>query len=137
MKRLVVAILMATAVWNPAVAQSLSANWAELTADDFQRALSAASYTCALPFGVVEKHGPSGPLGTDLINVRQTTALAAKLEYVLIFPEVLTRPDCGGSTSAWNDCIQHRAPAAAATRNGGRDGAQRLPEGGDRQRSRR
>ena len=87
MKRLVVAILMATAVWNPAVAQSLSANWAELTADDFQRALSAASYTCALPFGVVEKHGPSGPLGTDLINVRQTTALAAKLEYVLIFPD--------------------------------------------------
>ncbi len=87
MKRLVVAVLMASGVWNPTAAQSLSANWAELTADDFQRALGAASYTCALPFGVVEKHGPSGPLGTDLINVRHTTALAAKLEYVLIFPE--------------------------------------------------
>ena len=32
MKRLVVAVLMASGVWNPTVAQSLSANWAELTA---------------------------------------------------------------------------------------------------------
>ena len=83
MADIAVLILSGLAIWKSVQFPLLR----ELTADDFQRALSAASYTCALPFGVVEKHGPSGPLGTDLINVRQTTAHAAKLEYVLIFPE--------------------------------------------------
>lgn len=68
-------------------AQSLSPHWADLTADDFRQALRASSETCALPFGIIEKHGPSGPLGTDLINVREVTARAAMQEYVVIFPE--------------------------------------------------
>jgi creatinine amidohydrolase len=81
-------VVLVAAIWSGvASAQSLSFNWAELTADEFSKALSSASYTCALPFGVVEKHGPSGPLGTDLINVRHTTTLAARIEYVLVFPE--------------------------------------------------
>jgi creatinine amidohydrolase len=69
------------------IAQSLSPHWGDLTAEDFQQALRASSHTCALPFGIIEKHGPSGPLGTDLINVREVTARAAGQEYVLIFPE--------------------------------------------------
>jgi len=81
-------VLLVAAIWSAvASAQNLSSNWAELTADEFQKALSTANYTCALPFGIIEKHGPSGPLGTDLINVRHTTTLAAGLEYVLVFPE--------------------------------------------------
>jgi creatinine amidohydrolase len=71
----------------PCAAQSLPVKWEELTAADFTRALQASQGTCALPFGVVEKHGPSGPLGTDLINVRYTTSLAARQEYTIVFPE--------------------------------------------------
>ena len=51
------------------------------------QALQASKGTCALPFGIIEKHGPSGPLGTDLLNVRYTTGLAAREEYTIIFPE--------------------------------------------------
>jgi len=72
---------------SSAAAQSLPAKWEELTASDFVRALQASSGTCALPFGILEKHGPAGPIGTDLINVRYTTALAARDEYTIIFPE--------------------------------------------------
>lgn len=71
----------------PCSAQSLSPKWEELTASDFVQALQASKATCALPFGIIEKHGPAGPLGTDLINVRYTTTLAAKQEYTIIFPE--------------------------------------------------
>jgi creatinine amidohydrolase len=68
-------------------AQTLSPKWEELTSADFVRALERAGATCALPFGILEKHGPAGPLGTDLINVRYTTLLAAKDEYTVVFPE--------------------------------------------------
>src|SRR5689334_23899777 len=71
----------------PCSAQSLSPKWEELTAAEFVQALQRSQGTCALPFGIVEKHGPSGPLGTDLINIRFTTALAAAQEYTVIFPE--------------------------------------------------
>ena len=71
----------------PCAAQSLPVKWEELTSADFVRALQASKGTCTLPFGVVEKHGPSGPLGTDLINVRYATALAAKQEYTIVFPD--------------------------------------------------
>src|SRR5262249_42538962 len=43
--------------------------------------------TCLLPFGILEKHGPAGVLGTDLINVRFATLRAAQDEYALVFPE--------------------------------------------------
>jgi creatinine amidohydrolase len=68
-------------------AQTPSPRWEELTSADFVRALERAGATCALPFGILEKHGPAGPLGTDLINVRYTTLLAAKDEYTVVFPE--------------------------------------------------
>jgi creatinine amidohydrolase len=72
---------------SPARAQRLSPKWEELTAADFVQALDAAANSCVLPFGIVEKHGPAGPLGTDLINVRYTTLLAAADEYAIVFPE--------------------------------------------------
>jgi Creatinine amidohydrolase len=43
----------------------LSVKWEELTTEDFLKALILAKNTCVLPLGVVEKHGPTGPLGTD------------------------------------------------------------------------
>ena len=86
-KSLCLAVLIAVVVTIDAAAQSLSPKWEELTAPDFVRALQASGGACALPFGILEKHGPAGPLGTDLINVRHTTLLAARDEYVLVFPE--------------------------------------------------
>lgn len=68
-------------------AQELSPKWEELTAADFVRALQASSGVCLLPFGIIEKHGPSGPLGTDLINVRAATLQAVKQQYAIVFPE--------------------------------------------------
>src|ERR1700737_2639524 len=68
-------------------AQTLSAKWEELTAQDFVKAMEQSKGVCLLPFGILEKHGPAGPLGTDLINVRYVSTLAARQEYVLIFPE--------------------------------------------------
>src|SRR3982751_4978920 len=72
---------------SPAQAQRLSSKWEELTAPDFLRALEAGGNSCVLPFGIIEKHGPAGPLGTDLLNVRYTTLLATADEYAVVFPE--------------------------------------------------
>jgi creatinine amidohydrolase len=68
-------------------AQNLSSHWEELTAPDFVKALDQAKGVCLLPFGIIEKHGPSGPMGTDLINVRYATFQATKQEYAIVFPE--------------------------------------------------
>ena len=67
--------------------QNLSPKWEELTGPDFVKALDLAKGTCLLPFGIIEKHGPAGPMGTDLINVRYATFEAMKQEYAIVFPE--------------------------------------------------
>ena len=66
---------------------SYSANWSELTGPDFVKAMQVARNTCILPVGIIEKHGPAGPLATDLINARFASLEAAKQEYALVFPE--------------------------------------------------
>ena len=71
-----------------ASAQSkLSTHWEELTAPDFVQAIRQAQGTCLLPFGILEKHGPHLPLGTDLLEVRYAALHAADREYVVVFPE--------------------------------------------------
>jgi creatinine amidohydrolase len=65
----------------------LSPKWEELTAADFRDAVQQSKGTCLLPFGILEKHGPHLPLGTDLLNVRYTSLHAADQEYALVFPE--------------------------------------------------
>jgi creatinine amidohydrolase len=67
--------------------QKLSTHWEELTADDFRQAIEQSKGTCVLPFGILEKHGPHLPLGTDLINVRYASLHAAEQEYAIVFPE--------------------------------------------------
>jgi creatinine amidohydrolase len=66
--------------------QTLSPKWEELTAADFQTAIQTARGVCLLPFGIIEKHGPQLPLGTDLINVRYVSEHAAAQEYAVVFP---------------------------------------------------
>jgi creatinine amidohydrolase len=65
----------------------LSVRWEELTAGDFQSAIGQSRGTCLLPFGIVEKHGPHLPLGTDLLDVRYAVLRAAEQEYAVVFPE--------------------------------------------------
>src|SRR4051794_19034067 len=63
----------------PAFAQNtLSVHWEELTGPDFISAVHQAQGLCVLPFGIIEKHGPHLPLGTDLINVRYLSEKAAQ-----------------------------------------------------------
>ncbi|HUK26011.1 MAG TPA: creatininase family protein [Terriglobales bacterium] len=65
----------------------LSVHWEELTAADFRTAISQSQGVCLLPFGILEKHGPHLPLGTDLLNVRYAALHAAEQEYAVVFPE--------------------------------------------------
>jgi creatinine amidohydrolase len=80
----VVAGLGRTPAWPQ---PKLSVQWEELTADDFRTGIQQAQGTCLLPFGILEKHGPHLPLGTDLINVRHATLAAAQQEYAVVFPQ--------------------------------------------------
>jgi creatinine amidohydrolase len=65
----------------------LSPKWEELTAADFRQGIQQSKGTCLLPFGILEKHGPHLPLGTDLLNVRYASLQAAAQEYAVVFPE--------------------------------------------------
>lgn len=78
------AILFGT---TPGWTQSLSVHWEELTGADFRSAIQQSKGTCLLPFGIIEKHGPHLPLGTDLLKVRFAVLQAAQQEYALVFPE--------------------------------------------------
>jgi creatinine amidohydrolase len=85
--KLSMSIALVTALAGSAFSQALSPKWEELTAPDFVKALDQANGTCLLPFGIIEKHGPAGPMGTDLINVRYAAFQAVKQEYAIVFPE--------------------------------------------------
>jgi creatinine amidohydrolase len=65
----------------------LSVQWEELSAAEFRTGISQSQGTCLLPFGILEKHGPHLPLGTDLLDVRHAALTAAQQEYAVVFPE--------------------------------------------------
>jgi creatinine amidohydrolase len=66
---------------------SLATKWEELTGPDFIQAIHQSQGVCVLPFGIIEKHGPHLPLGTDLIDVRYAVTNAVKQEYAIVFPQ--------------------------------------------------
>ncbi|MDR0793263.1 MAG: creatininase family protein [Chitinophagaceae bacterium] len=68
-------------------AQPLHSRWDELVASDWNRALKLSDSTCILPIGILEKHGPHVPIGSDLIQVREWAARATKKEYAVVFPD--------------------------------------------------
>ena len=72
---------------NASAQTKMSTKWEELTAADFAAAIQRAQGTCLLPFGILEKHGPHLPLGTDLLNVRYASLEATAQEYAVVFPE--------------------------------------------------
>jgi creatinine amidohydrolase len=89
MKReFVFSLLLSIATGCSLHAQSrLSTKWEELTAADFRAAIQKSKGTCLLPFGILEKHGPHLPLGTDLLNVRHASLEAADQEFAVVFPQ--------------------------------------------------
>lgn len=84
-KTLLLFVLVLLAAMAPA--QDLPARWDELTASDWPQALEKSKRTCILPIGILEKHGPHAPLGSDLIHVREWSARATKQEYAVVFPD--------------------------------------------------
>lgn len=69
------------------MAQELHSRWDELTASEWPKALQKSNQTCILPIGILEKHGPHVPIGSDLIQVREWAARATKKEYAVVFPD--------------------------------------------------
>jgi len=84
--RFLVCFSFGTAVCS---AQTLSPKWEELTSPDFPKAIKQADGVCLLPMGSIEKFGPSGPLGTNLLVDRIVTMEAVKQEYAVVFPEYI------------------------------------------------
>jgi creatinine amidohydrolase len=89
MKQALIAVLatLLLAAHDARAQTKLSAKWEELSAADFRHAIEQSKGTCLLPFGILEKHGPHLPLGTDLLNVRYASLHAAEQQYALVFPE--------------------------------------------------
>lgn len=69
-----------------AVAQDLPVKMEELNAIQFKEAVEKSSRTVILPIGVLEKHGPHMPLGTDVYTAREMALRAADEEYAVVFP---------------------------------------------------
>jgi creatinine amidohydrolase len=88
MKHVLLGVLAILLLGSPNGAQTkLSAKWEELSAAEFRQAIEQSKGTCVLPFGILEKHGPHLPLGTDLLNVRYASLHATEKEYAVVFPE--------------------------------------------------
>jgi creatinine amidohydrolase len=80
-------ILLFLLISGLAKAQELHSRWDELTASEWPKALALSNQTCVLPIGILEKHGPHVPIGSDLIQVREWAARATKQEYAVVFPD--------------------------------------------------
>ncbi len=80
--------LAAAALAQPAPAggTALPLQWEELTAPDFVSAVERSAGTALVPLGIIEKHGPHLPLGTDLLDARELATRAARQEYTIVFP---------------------------------------------------
>src|ERR1700761_3126178 len=88
MKHIVLLFVLAVAALAQSQSsQPLRTRWEELTAPDFRAAIQKSGGTCLLPFGILEKHGPHLPIGTDLLNVRKAALDAADREYAIVFPD--------------------------------------------------
>lgn len=58
----------------------------ELTSPKFAKAVELAGGVCIIPIGIIEKHGPHLPLGTDLYEAREIAFNAASKEYAVVYP---------------------------------------------------
>src|SRR5258706_14047480 len=85
--KIVITALAVLFAAQPISAQVLRSRWDELTASDWPMALKNSNRTCILPIGILEKHGPHVPIGSDLIKMREWAARAPKRENAVVFPD--------------------------------------------------
>ena len=71
---------------QPNSAPKLPYCYDELTAPDFVKAVELSEGVCLLPIGILEKHGPHLPLGSDIFQSRKFATSAASQEYCIVFP---------------------------------------------------
>ena len=58
----------------------------DLTSPRFAKAVELAKGVCIIPLGIIEKHGPHLPLGSDIYESRDAAFRAAQQEYAIVFP---------------------------------------------------
>jgi creatinine amidohydrolase len=66
--------------------ETLSYRMEDLTSPDFAKAVTLSGGVCVIPLGIIEKHGPHLPLGTDLYEAREFSTRAVQKEYAVVFP---------------------------------------------------
>ncbi|MCX6260301.1 MAG: creatininase family protein [Bacteroidia bacterium] len=90
MKRIAIILMLflPTAVLLPqqATQSGIPFKMEELTSPQFVKAVELSGGVCVIPLGIIEKHGPHLPLGTDLFESREAATTAAKKEYAVVYP---------------------------------------------------
>jgi creatinine amidohydrolase len=69
---------------------SLPYKMEDITSPKFPKAVEMAGGVCIIPLGIIEKHGPALPLGTDMYESREVAFHAAQKEYAVVFPPYFT-----------------------------------------------
>lgn len=65
---------------------TLSFKLEELSSPQFVKAIEFSKGVCIIPMGIIEKHGPHLPLGSDIFEAREVANNAAKTEYSVVYP---------------------------------------------------
>jgi creatinine amidohydrolase len=83
-------LLLAARLYSQGVNAGIPFKMEELTSPEFASAVVKSGGVCIIPLGIIEKHGPHLPLGTDLFEAREVAFTAAKKEYAVVFPPYFT-----------------------------------------------
>lgn len=85
---IMIPVLLSTCILaaQQASQQELAFKMEELTSPKFVKAVELSGGVCVIPLGIIEKHGPHLPLGTDLFESREIAFEAAKKEYAVVYP---------------------------------------------------
>ena len=65
-----------------------------LTCNQLEKARELASGVCILPIGVLERHGPHLPLGTDVFEADALARATAEKEYAVVLPPLHHSINC-------------------------------------------
>jgi len=84
---LFLAVLISAITFGQTTGKSdLPFRYDEITSPKFPLAVEKSGGVVVVPIGIMEKHGPQLPLGTDLFESREIATTAASKEYVIVFP---------------------------------------------------
>lgn len=83
---LLFSMLMLSVTAQQTLQDGLPYKMEDLTSPKFARAVELSGGVCIIPLGIIEKHGPHLPLGTDLYEAREIAFNAAAKEYAVVYP---------------------------------------------------